>query len=247
MGYELNKASSVTVVVNKSRPLKPVQYAPPEFGAYNLAKPASDALSKMRVAMAKAGAGNLLLSSGYRPYSAQKAIYQSKVALLGLTAGQRLAAKPGYSEHQTGLAADLSAAGQGCAIRVCFADTKGGKWLAKNSWRYGFILRYPNGATKITGYQFEPWHFRFVGKPLATAMHAAKASVLESFLGLPPAPKYGLPKPTPTPGPTPGPTPSPTPTPAPTVTPTPTPTVTPTPSPTPTSSATPAPTPTPTS
>jgi D-alanyl-D-alanine carboxypeptidase len=194
--YELDKASSVTVVVNKSRPLTPVQYAPAKFGAYNLAKPASDALSKMRLAMAKAGAGELLLSSGYRGYQTQKAIYQSKVALLGLAAGQRLAAKPGFSEHQTGLAADLSAVGQGCSIRVCFAETKAGRWLAKNSWRYGFILRYPNGATKITGYQFEPWHFRFEGKPLATAMHQAKANVLESFLGLPRAPRYGLPTPT---------------------------------------------------
>lgn len=239
LGYELDKASSVTVVVNKSRPLVPVKYSPAVFGSYNLAKPASDALSKMRSAMSKAGAGNLLLSSGYRGYSSQKAIYKSKVALLGLAAGERLAARPGFSEHQTGLAADLSAAGQGCAIRVCFADTKGGKWLAKNSWKYGFILRYPKGETKITGYQFEPWHFRFVGLPLATAMHQAKATVLESFLGLPPAPKYGLPIPQPTPSPTP----TPTVTPNPTATPTPTPTETPTPTATPTVTSTPVSTP----
>ncbi|MEO0024032.1 MAG: hypothetical protein RL196_473 [Actinomycetota bacterium] len=228
VNYDIDKASSLTVIVNKSRPLRPVKYGPAKFGSYNLAKPASDALSKMRRAMAKAGAGELLLSSGYRGYANQKAIYASKVALLGLSAGQRLAAKPGYSEHQTGLAADLSAAGQGCSIQICFADTRAGKWLAKNAWRYGFVLRYPNGATKVTGYQFEPWHFRYVGTPLSREMHYAKATVLETYLRLPPAPKYGLPRGTQTPLPTTTPTPTPT---TPTPTPTPTPT---TPSPTPT-------------
>ena len=190
MGYDIDTASSLTVVVNKSRPLVPVTYGPAQFGSYNLAKPASDALAKMRRGMAKAGAGDLLLSSGYRGYYSQRAIYRKDVAALGLIKGQRLAAKPGFSEHQTGLAADLAAAGQGCAIRVCFSTTRAGKWLAANAWRYGFILRYPKGATSVTGYQFEPWHFRFVGAKLASAMHAAKAAVLETFLGLPPAPDY---------------------------------------------------------
>jgi D-alanyl-D-alanine carboxypeptidase len=189
-GLDVNSAASLTVVVNKSRPLKPLTFAPAKFGSYNLAKPASDALGTMRRAMAKAGSGNLLLASGYRGFSAQQAIYTKDVRLLGLEKGQRLAAKPGYSEHQTGLAADLWADGQGCRIRICFETTKAGMWLAANSWRYGFILRYPRGATAVTGYQFEPWHFRFVGKLLATQMHNAKATVLETFFGLPAAPNY---------------------------------------------------------
>ena len=211
-GYDIDTASSLTVVVNKSRPLIPVTYGPAQFGNYNLAKPASDALSKMRRAMAKAGAGDLLLSSGYRGYYSQRAIYRKDVAALGLIKGQRLAAKPGFSEHQTGLAADLSAAGQGCAIRICFSTTKAGKWLASNSWKYGFILRYPNGATSITGYQFEPWHFRFVGKQLSVEMHNAGAKVLETYLTLPAAPDYGLPRGTPAPSPSATETPTPTPT-----------------------------------
>ena len=213
LGYDIDTASSLTVVVNKSRPLIPVTYAPAQFGSYNLAKPASDALSRMRRAMSKAGAGELLLSSGYRGYYSQRAIYKKDVAALGLIKGQRLAAKPGFSEHQTGLAADLAAAGQGCAINICFAKTKAGTWLAANSWRYGFILRYPKGATSVTGYQFEPWHFRFVGKQLASEMHSAGATVLETYLTLPPAPDYGLPRGTPSPTPTPTATATPTPTP----------------------------------
>jgi D-alanyl-D-alanine carboxypeptidase len=189
-GYDIDTASSLTVVVNKTRPLTPLTYAPAKFGADNLAKPASDALSKMRKAMSKAGSGNLLLSSGYRGYYSQKAIYRKDVANLGLSRGQKLAAKPGYSEHQTGLAADLAAAGQGCAIRICFEKTKAGIWLAANSWRFGFILRYPRGATAVTGYQFEPWHFRFVGVQLAGEMHDVGEKVLENYLGLPPAPTY---------------------------------------------------------
>ena len=188
--FDVDSASSLTVVVNKIRPLKPVKYHPAAFGSFNLAKPASDALVKMRAAMAKAGAGDLVLASGYRGYFTQKSIYARNLVRLGTKGAQRLTAMPGYSEHQTGLAADLAATGQGCRIYVCFAETKAGKWLAKNSWQFGFILRYPNGATKITGYQYEPWHFRFVGTELAKAMHLAKATVLESYLNLPAAPDY---------------------------------------------------------
>ena len=188
--YDSTTGSSITVVVNKKHPLSPLTYKPARFGNNNLAKPASDALDLMRVAMAKAGAGDLVLASGYRGYYEQKAIFNRNVARWGKTKAFSLTAKPGFSEHQTGLAADLSASGQGCRLFACFANTKAGKWLATNSWRYGFILRYPNGATKITGYDFEPWHYRFVGKALAGAMHNAKATVLETYLGLPAAPTY---------------------------------------------------------
>jgi len=188
-GYDTTTANSLTVVVNKTHPLKPITYAP-KLGSYNLAKPASAALVAMRAAMAKAGAGDLQLGSGYRSYYSQKAIFDRNVGRFGRAETLKLTALPGYSEHQTGLAADLVATGQGCRMYPCFANTKAGKWLAANSWQFGFILRYPQGATRITGYDFEPWHFRFVGVALATAMHKAKATVLETYLGLPSAPNY---------------------------------------------------------
>ena len=141
-------------------------------------------------AMKKAGAGTLKLNSGYRAYSTQLWIYKDRVARLGLKAGEALAARPGYSEHQTGLAADVSAVGQGCVIQVCFGSTKAGKWIAANAWQYGFIVRYPNGQTSTTGYQYEPWHLRYVGVEISTDMRAQRMKVLEMYWGLPPAPKY---------------------------------------------------------
>lgn len=189
-GYDVDTASSLTVVVNKARPLNPITFYPSDIGQFNLTKPAAAGLAKMQRAMATAGAGNLVVMSGFRDYASQQDTFLHYTAALGDVAGGNRAARPGFSEHQTGLAADVAASGQSCAVKACFAKTTAGKWLAKNSWRYGFILRYPKDATDVTGYQFEPWHFRFVGTKLAREMHTAKATVLESYLGLPAAPDY---------------------------------------------------------
>lgn len=190
--YSLTKASSLWVVANKQRPLNPITYKP-EIGYFKgvqVAKVTAAALTKMAAGMLKDKAGTLLLNSGYRSYDTQVAVHDRQVKRLGIKAGEALAARPGYSEHQTGLAADVSAAGQGCTIQVCFAKTKAGKWLAANAWQYGFILRYPDGQTATTGYQFEPWHFRFVGVELATEMKSQNITVLEKFWKLPAAPSY---------------------------------------------------------
>jgi len=201
--YSINVASSLWVVVDKKRPLSPINYVPknlvtPKFddGAgtnpygIQLAKPAAKAIKLMATALKAAGAGTLTLSSTYRSYNTQVAVHAKDVAALGLVAGENLAARPGYSEHQTGLAADLSAVGQGCVVRVCFAQTKAGKWLAANAWQYGWILRYPDGRTATTGYQFEPWHYRYVGPELSTQMHTLGVAVLEDFFKLPAAANY---------------------------------------------------------
>lgn len=200
----ISNASSLTVVVNKKRPLNPINYAPanlvkPVFdtGAasnpfgLSLAKPAAKAIKLMANAMKAAGAGTLILESTYRSYSDQTAVHAKDVAKYGLAVGENLAARPGYSEHQTGLAADVGAVGfDSCRIRVCFAKTAPGMWLAANSWQFGFILRYPDGQTAITGYQFEPWHYRYIGVDLSTAMHNAGYKTLERFLKVPDAPSY---------------------------------------------------------
>ena len=193
--YDIDTASSPSVVVNKKRPLNPKTYIPANLKKYpgssvKLAAPARDALVLMAAAMKKAGAGTLVLNSGYRSYASQKIIHAAKVSQLGLKAGEALAARPGYSEHQTGLAADVSAYKQGCAIYTCFSATKAGKWLAENAWQYGFVIRYPYGQTKITGYQFEPWHLRFIGLEIATDMRAKNILTVEKYFSLPNAPKY---------------------------------------------------------
>ena len=200
--HPTNHADSLWVVVNKHRPLIPLRYAPsvmrPRFSlpstnnpyGHSLAKPAALAIVILAKAMRAAGAGDLVLNSGYRSYGEQVYVHNRQVQRYGLEAGEALAARPGYSEHQTGLAADVSALGQGCVVQFCFGNTVGGTWLRENSWRYGFIVRYPKGKTSITGYDYEPWHLRYVGSALSKKMHKDDVTVLEKFFGLPSAPSY---------------------------------------------------------
>ena len=200
--YSIDKANSPWVVVNKQRPLSNLKYVPalasPPFkfpGTHNpygavLTKDAGAAIVKLAKAMADEKAGTMVISSGYRSYSLQVSVHSRQVARFGLKAGEALAARPGYSEHQTGLAADVYALGQECKIYTCFANTKAGKWLAVNAPRFGFIVRYQQGQSATTGYQFEPWHLRYVGTSLATEYTRVKATSLEQFFNLPKAPTY---------------------------------------------------------
>lgn len=87
----------------------------------------------------------------------------------------KVSARPGHSEHQTGLAVDIN------ELEPTFEDTPEGKWLAQNSFQYGFILRYPRGKEAITGYDYEPWHFRFLGKELAQAVHFSNLTYDEFY------------------------------------------------------------------
>ena len=185
----VDRADSIWVVVNKKRPLNPIKYAPVLDKTLNLAKPAADGYRKLKDAVGKAKMGTLCLNSGYRSYNTQLATYNRDVSRYGKKIAENLAAHPGYSEHQTGLAADISTTALGCRI-TNFGSSKTSTWIAKNSWQYGFIVRYPNGETATTGYQYEPWHLRFVGVELATLMHDAGITVLEKFWNLPAATTY---------------------------------------------------------
>lgn len=190
--YNTDLASSLQVVVNKQRPLNPVEYLPRgkvQIGYSWVAKPAAEAYGKLKAAVSAKKLGTLCINSGYRGFSSQKLIHDAKVALLGKTAGEKLAARPGYSEHQTGLAMDISTTQLGCRIGS-FGASKASKWIAANAWQYGFIVRYPNGKTAVTGYVWEPWHLRYVGIELATDMQSKKIATLEEYFGLPAAPKY---------------------------------------------------------
>ncbi|MFM7014267.1 MAG: M15 family metallopeptidase [Actinomycetota bacterium] len=199
----IDQADSIWVVVNKHRPLKPVKYKPATLVQPNFAKPkkqnpfglslrleAAQAAEQMAIDMAAAGKGQLILNSGFRSYRNQTLLYAKIRDTQGLAVAEQLSARPGFSEHQTGLAADFAATGQGCAIMVCFSKTDAGIWLRQNAYRYGFVLRYPAKMTPVTGYQFEPWHFRFVGVELATEMRTKGIRTLEEFWQLGPAPDY---------------------------------------------------------
>lgn len=192
-----SKADSLQVVVNKTRPLSPKSYYPRELvriPKYNplgriVRKDVSAAIVKLGNQMKADGKGTLVVQSGFRSYASQTKIHDSKVSALGKAKGERLAARPGYSEHQTGLAVDFAAQGVS-TLEISFAKTKAGIWLAANAYKYGFVLRYPYGKTKITGYSYEPWHFRYVGVETATAMYDQAISTLEEFYALPAAPNY---------------------------------------------------------
>ncbi len=102
--------------------------------------------------------------SPYRSYNTQKSLYNNYVASHGQEEADTFSARPGYSEHQTGLAVDLNTTDE----NAHFENTKEGKWLQENAYKYGFILRYPQDKEYITGYIFEPWHYRYVGTEVAS-------------------------------------------------------------------------------
>jgi D-alanyl-D-alanine carboxypeptidase len=191
--FSLTDPSSDWVFVNKQNPLNPKNYAPPLAplnlpGVKGSMRPeAAAALQSMFADYhAQSPTGDQLsVVSPYRSYGTQVATYNGWVSRLGQAQADRQSARAGYSEHQTGLAVDIDT-----AISESFGATPAGLWLAANSWRYGFIVRYPQGQEAVTGYEYEPWHFRYLGVPLATEMHNTGATSLEAFFGYPPAPNY---------------------------------------------------------
>ncbi len=117
----------------------------------------------------------LYIVSGFRSYSLQDSIYHNFVSERGVAGADRVSARPGHSEHQTGLAMDIN------STAFSFADTAEGHWLAKNCWKYGFIIRYPQGKESITGYAYESWHIRYVGKELAEKLFRSGKTLEEHF------------------------------------------------------------------
>lgn len=184
--------------MNKQRALDPPEFEPPNLvypeGIANahgdlLRAEAAEQLIVMLDAAESAGAGRGMIQSGYRDYDRQSRLYHGYVASLGEEGADLTSARPGHSEHQTGLAADLTDGGD-CTLLACFGDTVLGSWLAEHSWEHGFILRYPEGLTEVTGYEYEPWHFRYIGVEAAKLMHESGAATLEEFFETGAAPTY---------------------------------------------------------
>jgi len=118
--------------------------------------------------------------SAYRSHKTQKALFDRYVKRDGYEKARTYSALPGTSEHETGLAVDVTSSDGKCAAADCFGDTKEADWLKKHAANYGFIIRYPEGKQDITGYQYEPWHLRYVGVDLAGEI-AANGSTLEEY------------------------------------------------------------------
>lgn len=124
----------------------------------------------------------IIAFSGFRSYNYQNRLYNSSVEKNGEEYAQRYSAKPGHSEHQTGLAFDLGGQMK-YWLEMEFADTQEGIWLSENAHRFGFILRYPKGKEDITGYAYEPWHFRYVGREHAERIYSEGLTLEEYLLG----------------------------------------------------------------
>lgn len=126
----------------------------------------------------------LAVGSGFRSYNYQQKIYAKLLEKKGLEYVKKYVAPPGASEHQTGLAFDVSCFRNGTFFEDLTDDDEEIKWLKKNSYKYGFILRYPKEKEKITGYDYEPWHFRFVGENLAFYLYQNNLTLEEYYLTL---------------------------------------------------------------
>lgn len=194
--HSISEPNSLWIIVNKLRPL-PATFAPenlvfpenvPNKFRQPLQEPAAQSVEEL-FAAAKVAGHQLQITSAYRDYNTQRALYQRWANQSGTAAADNNSARAGHSEHQTGLAVDIHDFGS-CYLHPCFGDTPAGKWLAENAHLHGFILRYPEESLAITGFNYEPWHFRFVGKELAKEMQEKNISTLEEFFELPPAPNY---------------------------------------------------------
>lgn len=193
----LNDPDSLWVVVNKLRPLEPIDYVPedlvslsgiPGGSSQQMRAEAAEALTQMRGVAADAGAG-FSVSTAYRSYGFQDSLFSGYAARRGEDVAETFSARPGYSEHQTGLGVDVYSS-SACRIKACFGDEDAGRWLAEHAWEHGFIIRYPEGSQEVTGYVYEPWHLRYVGTELAAAMHESGSATMEEHLGLAAAPDY---------------------------------------------------------
>ncbi|RFA23706.1 hypothetical protein B7R25_01125 [Subtercola boreus] len=200
--FSVDDPNSIWVVVDKLRPITDgATFVPPDLVdlpsdmpdplGYMLRADAADALHAMFAADKAEIGTQLVAQSGYRDYEVQVRAYQHYKDALGVAGADQTSARPGFSEHQTGLAMDIMDTSSGCDLETpCFGSSPSGIWLAANAYRFGYILRYPADRVAVTGYESEPWHFRFVGVDLATEMHTTGVSTLEEFFGLPAAPGY---------------------------------------------------------
>ncbi len=145
----------------------------------------ADALEEMYAAAKKECSVTLVSVSGYRPYDKQERIYRNKLKRVrgDVEAADAYVARPGTSEHQTGLTMDVGmrSLSSDKNLSGAFGDSRGGIWLRDNCWRFGFIIRYQEGWEEITGYSPEPWHIRYVGLEAAEKLHENNMP-LEEFL-----------------------------------------------------------------
>ena len=174
------------LLVNKEHPL-PADYAPDYTngaGQSTSLQGDAEAAAEAFLAAANAQGNSMYILSGYRSYDVQASLFANYAAAHGEDKANTFSARAGQSEHQTGLAFDVGdAAHSGYNLQTSIDQFPGVQWMMQHCAEYGFILRYPEGKEKITGYQYEPWHFRYVGVEAATAIMSSGLT-LEEYLGV---------------------------------------------------------------
>lgn len=197
----IGNPDSPLVLVDKRRPLVPANFVPPDLttpaipsgsGEPVLIRAEAGAAAERMFAAAAAEGVSINVKSSYRSYDLQVQLYSSYVADKGVEATDTTSARPGYSEHQTGLALDIgdANAGTGCDFNSCFAGTAAAQWVAEHGADYGFVVRYLPGEEAVTGYSAEPWHLRYLGTAVSQDMARQDIRSYEEYLGVPGAPDY---------------------------------------------------------
>ncbi|WP_284763869.1 M15 family metallopeptidase [Arthrobacter sp. efr-133-R2A-63] len=192
--------ASQWVIVNKHRPLTPLRFVPADLvqprvqlavsGEASLLNSTTAAAAEKLFAAATSAGVTLTLASGYRSFQTQTATYNGYASTRGQTSADTASARPGFSEHQTGWAFDIGDGGGACSFEPCFADQPAAVWAKANSYKFGFVVRYPWMLNDVTGYYYEPWHLRFIGIEAATDMSKRGIGTLEEYFGLEAAPSY---------------------------------------------------------
>lgn len=184
-----NTLGSMAQLVNKNHSV-PADYVPGDLVWVNLPSTRdtqlrADAAQHLIQLFNGASAQGLTLycCSGYRSYATQSALYQWNVQMYGVAGAELVSARPGMSEHQLGLAMDVTSATVDFDLVESFGATAEGQFIRDHAHEYGFIVRYPQGKTNITGYAYEPWHLRYLGVPVATTIHNS-GKTMEEFYGI---------------------------------------------------------------
>lgn len=186
-------------VVNKQRPYDPIDWRPGDLVApagmraledTAMRTAAAEALTALASAARDAGAGEIAYLSAFRSYTTQQSTYAARVSVGGVAQADLESARPGFSEHQSGLAVDIVPCSGSCGTLDDVAGSPQGAWVREHAWEYGYITRYVEGRTDVTGYEPEAWHLRYIGPELAAAYHDGGYTTLEEFFGLPAAPSY---------------------------------------------------------
>lgn len=191
--YSVTDPTSIWVLVNKDNPIS-LDFVPNDLRDVAVPKRRNISASEQQLrsevaskteelfAAADDNGTPLELSSAYRSSYLQTLAYEGYVRVFGQEKADTFSAAPGTSEHQTGLAVDVSAEGdEDCYIEACFGDSAAGLWIEQHAHLYGFIIRYPKDKEAITGYNYEPWHLRYVGTDLAFVIHDQQTTLEQVF------------------------------------------------------------------